>query len=52
MGSTYIAFMKVTDKNGKEFLYALHENKNAEEEAGQLTEEEKRMLHEEILLWN
>jgi hypothetical protein len=52
MGSTYIAFMKIIDKNGKEFLYALHENKNAEEEFSQLTEEEQRLFLAEALQWN
>lgn len=52
MGLPYIAYMKITDKNGKEFIYALHENKETKEESGNLTEDELQILLKESLVWN
>lgn len=52
MGSSYIAYMKVTDKHGREFIYALHENKSTEEELAQLTEDELKLFKDEKFHWN
>ncbi len=52
MGGRYVAYIRITDKNGKEFIYAMHKNKTTKGAPDQLTEDEKKRFLDTDFLWN